>query len=536
VASGKQIGADYDHGDQVSAVAFHPSGKRFATAGWNGRVRQWDVETHSPLGRPLVHDPTGNRVLAVAYTRDGTRLASAGRDATARIWDTATGNPVGEPIRHSQYVTCLDFSPDGGRLATGGDDGLVRCWDVLTRRLVATLRHAEAVTSVHFQPVSGESIVAAGVRGFVRTWQLPKELTAGLPLPMTGPVLTVAFGPDPATLMTAAGSEGARLWDPGRAVLRGPALRLETWWNTSADLAPDGKTVAASFWTGTVRRWDGTTGRLAGPDLDHGGKVVHKIRFTPDGRRLVTYVGDTNTVRVWDLATGRLARPAFFLNDPVAKPRSIGSKPADTSGPQYQLLAVAPDGTTALFGGEGRVLRRWSLQTGEPVGPPLPHGDWVLSAAFNPADARIVVTGCRDGSARLWDLDTGRPLHAPLSHSAAVDAVAFDSTGKLFFTGTTDGVLRVWDSATGLHLGPPYHHPGGVLSVAPAPDGSRIATGCHDGTARLWKFPAPPVEVEAAHIREWARSFTGFDLDEHNAVRVLAEEKSIVPREGPHVR
>jgi hypothetical protein len=72
-----------------------------------------------------------------------------------------------------------------------------------------------------------------------------------------------------------------------------------------------------------------------------------------------------------------------------------------------------------------------------------------------------------------------------------------------------------------------------VLSVAPAPDGSKIATGCHDGTVRFWKFPAPPVEADAAHIRDWARTLTGLDLDEHNTVRVLAEDERTGSREVP---
>src|SRR5262245_22586194 len=56
--------------------------------------------------------------------------------------------------------------------------------------------------------------------------------------------------------------------------------------------------------------------------------------------------------------------------------------------------------------------RLWWAAAGKLVGPPLPHGDHVLTAAFH-ADGRALLVGCWNGVALLW------PLPAPVGTGAS---------------------------------------------------------------------------------------------------------------------
>ena len=70
-----------------------------------------------------------DQVYSAAFHPDGKRLASAGRDRAVWLWDLATGLDVARLDGHSNYVFSLAFSPDGKSIVSGSGDGTVRLWD-----------------------------------------------------------------------------------------------------------------------------------------------------------------------------------------------------------------------------------------------------------------------------------------------------------------------------------------------------------------------------------------------------------------------
>lgn len=66
---------------EINDLAFHPSGRRLATAGADGRIRIWDCES----GRELLDLPSGHRSAnGVAWSPDGQKLYALG--SSLRIW------------------------------------------------------------------------------------------------------------------------------------------------------------------------------------------------------------------------------------------------------------------------------------------------------------------------------------------------------------------------------------------------------------------------------------------------------------------
>jgi len=361
VASGAELEAFTGPRGGVSAVAFHPGGKRLAVAG-SEVVEVWELGTAHKI-----HELKGHKkwVYCVAYSPDGKWLATGGWDRTVKLHDAATGAEALTVFAQDGFVLSLAFSPDSRTLVTSSEDRSARLWEVPSGRPLGAFHgHTDFVHAVAFRPDGGE-VCTGGMDGSIRFWDIRTSRAVVVEHPET--VARVSFRRDGLRVVSEVGDDSeSKGWNPLTGDLDSglsgtPFVKLRAEFvpgsvqGLASTKSPDGKLVAQ-----LVSSKTGDGGVVRSKEYSHSsvvirevpsGRVVHtltghlgdviSISFNPDGRRLATASLD-RTLKLWDVETGQ---DVFTLR-------------GHTAG--LTCLAFSPDGNQIVTGSYDATARVWN--------------------------------------------------------------------------------------------------------------------------------------------------------------------------------
>ena len=500
----------------VQSISFSSRGDRIVSATGLRAVRVWDRATGRLLRAIELADLTSGAAFAcddravVAWgpkgysvldpaTGDGSRLADSpeetwGEGAVspdgrtfALVRDTTVGLralPESESPRTLEGATkpllfCA-FSREGDRVLAGsgekGEDECLRIWDAATGELRASIEHegpvlgcvASGGTLATLVGPTDSSRVSEGASGDPGHLEI-RDATTGvissrIELPRfarsylretrgLGP-RSIAFAPDLATLILAAGDVGVLSCPSGR-LLRAPAVGVAR--VVACAVAPDGAELLAGTSSGELLLYDRASGellrRIAAHELD-----VRTVAFSPDGR-LILSGSDDGTARIFDRASGALVRVL------------------DGKGGAVAAATFSPDGAEVVLGSAEGKLSLWDAASGALARTFEGHTSEVTACAFS-ADGESVLSASLDHTARVWDRRTGE-VRQTFAHPQGVVAMAASARGEVVTiapSGQGTGVTRYWDLASGKLLRSfEGRAPGaGAVTVAFSPDGVSV--------------------------------------------------------------
>lgn len=452
----------------VRNVVFSPKGDLLAGSGGADRtVKVWDAR-NGALVRTL--DGHAGEVRFVAFHPDGRRLASAGGDAAqpgeVKVWNF-DGTAVFSLREHRLPVESIAFSTDGSFLVSASMDGTLRVCETGAGRVHRTLKgHRDQVRTVAFSP-DGRTLASGSVDGTILIWGEHASQPALTLRGHTDHVHAVAFGPDSRLVASAGQDRTVRLWDAETG-------RERAVWRSHNDsvngvaVSPDGSTIASAGHDLAIRLWDAV--KQGKPRLLHGhSDKIWCVSFSPGGKFLASASAD-GSVRVWDAASGHSFRTLPCPNGPAGWTRSIAFDPTG------ERLA-APSG--------GADIQIFDLASAKQVLTLQGHTATVWCAVYSP-DGRTLASGSNDATVRLWDAATGELLRTFKGHTNNVTSVAYSPDGRRLASASWDKTVKLWDVGSGQEVLTLKDHSERVFSVAFSPDGQRLASASLDGTVKVW--------------------------------------------------
>ncbi|MGH7562032.1 MAG: WD40 repeat domain-containing protein, partial [Gemmatimonadales bacterium] len=388
------------------------------------------ILTHNPalLFQQAANQPATTAPAAAALERS--------RRFASRRWVRWVNRPahlspclLTIPARRGNYLSC-DWSPDGRYLLAGSSFSRLTLFD------------AESGTEV---------------------WEIE---------PFGREVKQCGFSPDGRIVVTIVTSS-LLFWEPHTGdPLAGhhqyhPEYSIVSWAFT-----PDSATLVTGCSDGTLRLWDTSSAEeyrvidLAGhSSLSSSYNAVEACAVTPDGSRIVAVTPRSIAVVALESAT-------------------IERYPG--GGSEVAGVALLP-GDRVLIGERyrgGTRVRSYTGSAGDPddSDPPLFEIPWLACCAVSP-DGKRLLAGC-GGSLELWDLDSRRRLAAHSGGGGSIDACWYSPDGARFVSAAT--VLRTWDSEDFLAAEPAPAAARAIGWARMAPDGKRVVTVGLERIVKLW--------------------------------------------------
>ena len=282
----------------------------------------------------------------------------------------------------------------------------------------------------------GKQVLSGGDEGVIRRWRVDDGQEVGEPIRAEGAeVFTAAMSPDGKWLVCGLRrlSSNVKVWN---AHTHEEVLDIKGHTDSvfAVDVSPDSTKLATGSLDKTAYIWNITTGeRLVGP-LQHDGRGVVAVRFSPNGDRIATATAaednkdekTAKSIRIYDSDNGQ----QLVLFDIPFMVALIPTLLAWTSDGR-QLFAASYSQVKQFDTSSGSLLKGW----------PVSGGGWLGSVVLSRDQKFAVVTANK--SLSFWDTSTHRQIGTVIEHTGSVWWIALSPNNDQIATGEENGKVTL---------------------------------------------------------------------------------------------
>jgi WD40 repeat protein len=423
----------------------------------------------------------------LAFSPDAKLIASSTFEGRVCLWEAATGKLLYRLTPNHNGK--LAFTKDGNSLACGGI-----CWNVGDGKEIKPLHDKDLFLPQRKKPlpegvlaISPDGKFHAGVRGlgtvFVVNRATGKETCtfAGHDHCLQG----LAFAPQGGTLATTGEDGKVCLWKIANGQLLHTFVALETQskYIRSVGFSPDGKILVTAVGDGAkrvqtglqawnrvvIRRWNPSQGKELKSWITKEAAFSPTLTVSPVGDTLA-FDGGFGNLCLWSFANGKENR-----------------RMRDSHLRQCNSLAFAQDGKMLASASDAGVVL-WEVVTGQVRKLFRRPSSKATSVAFSP-NCKLLAIGDHSGNAasiHVWDLPNDKEKATFLGHKGRISSLAFSRDGAILVSASWDGTVQLWDVSQRKRLQRLMGHDGPVTAMSISPDGKTIASAGLDTTVLIW--------------------------------------------------